>query len=211
MSAMLLVKNWDRFQHYKDRNPPWIKLHYELMTSQDWVMLADDSKLLAVVCMMIASRNEGKVPNNPAYVKRVAYLDKLPNFKPLIECGFLEKLQADASGCKQMLADARPETEAYSTYSTDTETPISPLKKKVCRPEEVNESVWDDWIDMRRQKKAKVTQTALDGITREATKAGWPLEKALAESCARGWTGFKAEWVAEKGKEVKKNAGLRTL
>ena len=44
------VKNWERFQHYKDRNPPWIKLHYEIMTSADWVMLADASKLLMMVC-----------------------------------------------------------------------------------------------------------------------------------------------------------------
>jgi len=28
---MLRVKNWGKFQHYKDRNPPWIKLHRGLL------------------------------------------------------------------------------------------------------------------------------------------------------------------------------------
>jgi len=116
MTEFFRVKNWRRFQHYKDRNPPWIKLHVEILQSQDWVMLADASKLLAVVCMIIASRNEGMVPNSPAFLKRIAYLDKEPNLKPLIECGFLEKLQADASECKQQIANARPET-----YRTETE------------------------------------------------------------------------------------------
>ena len=43
-----------------------------------------------------------------------------------------------------------------------------------------------------------VTQTALDGIAREAEKAGVPLQEALAESCARGWIGFKADWMAPR-------------
>lgn len=106
------VKNWQRFQHYKDRNPPWIKLHFELLSSETWVMLDDASRVLAVACMLIASRNEGMVPNNPDYVKRVAYLNTKPNFKPLIECGFLENPLADASKPYQMQADARPEAEA---------------------------------------------------------------------------------------------------
>ena len=112
----LQVKNWQQFQHYKHRNPPWIKLHFEILSSADWVMLSDASKLLAVACMLIASRNNGLVPDDAHYMKRVAYLEKLPNFKPLIECGFLINLQADASDCKHMRTNADTETE------TETET-----------------------------------------------------------------------------------------
>jgi hypothetical protein len=122
-----VIKNWTQFQHYKDRNPAWIKLHVALLASEDWVMLADASKLLAVVCMLVASRDNGRVKNNPAYLKRVAYLDRTPDLKPLVECGFLtipladaSALQADASGLiapssdlqagsSGLQADARPE------------------------------------------------------------------------------------------------------
>lgn len=98
-----------------------------MLSSTDWVMLDDASRVLAVACMLVASRNEGKVPNNPDYLKRVAYLNKLPKFKPLIDCGFLQNLQADASGCKQMIADACPETETYreETYREETESILS--------------------------------------------------------------------------------------
>ena len=51
---------------------------------------------------------------------------------------------------------------------------------------------------MRKAKKAPITETALAGIRREADKAGYTLEQALATSCERGWIGFKAEWVAGK-------------
>jgi hypothetical protein len=58
--------------------------------------------------------------------------------------------------------------------------------------------VWSDFCQHRKAKGAKLTQTAMDGITREADKAGWTLENALRECCSRGWTGFKADWVADK-------------
>jgi hypothetical protein len=91
------IKNWAQFQHYKDRNPAWIKMHVALLSSEDWVMLDDASRLLAVVCMLIASKHEGRVPNKPDYIKRVAYLDQTPDLAPLISCGFLSEPLADAS------------------------------------------------------------------------------------------------------------------
>ena len=58
-------------------------------------------------------------------------------------------------------------------------------------------SVWQDFKTLRKVKKAPITNAALDGIQREATKAGWSMESALKECCTRGWVGFKAEWVAK--------------
>lgn len=117
------VKNWRQFQHYKDRNPPWIKLHFSMLASSDWVMLDDASRVLAIACMLIASRNDGEIDGSEAglgYLQRVAYLNKKPNLSALISCGFLEP----ASECKQMLADARPETETENL--NQKEKPLAP-------------------------------------------------------------------------------------
>jgi len=62
----------------------------------------------------------------------------------------------------------------------------------------VSDPVASDWILLRKQKKAAITQTALDGIQREADKAGLSMQDALRICCERGWTGFKAEWIADK-------------
>lgn len=62
----------------------------------------------------------------------------------------------------------------------------------------VDELVADDWLDLRKRLKAPATETAIDGIEREAKKAGIGLQDALAVSCQRGWRGFSAEWVKEK-------------
>jgi uncharacterized protein YdaU (DUF1376 family) len=74
-------------------------------------------------------------------------------------------------------------------------------KKKatvVATPEGVSQSVWDEFIAHRKAKKAKVTQLVIEGIAKEASKAGWSLEDALKETIVRNWQSFKAEWVAVK-------------
>lgn len=68
--------------------------------------------------------------------------------------------------------------------------------KNIERPVGVLEGVWQDFVAQRKAKKSAITQTALNGIEREAKKANVSLNDALQEICARGWTGFKAEWVA---------------
>jgi len=59
----------------------------------------------------------------------------------------------------------------------------------------VSEQTSNDFIALRKLKKAAITKTALDGIGREAKKANMSLEAVLRLCCERGWQGFKADWV----------------
>jgi hypothetical protein len=68
----------------------------------------------------------------------------------------------------------------------------------VVMPEGISQSVWDEFIAHRKAKKAKVTQLVIEGIGKEASKAGWSLEDALKETIVRNWQSFKADWVAVK-------------
>ena len=52
-----------------------------------------------------------------------------------------------------------------------------------------------DWMIIRKEKGLPLTQTALDGIAREAVKAGLSLEMAIKKSCENSWAGFKASWL----------------
>lgn len=56
-----------------------------------------------------------------------------------------------------------------------------------------------DWLEVRKGKKAKMTDTVLDGIKREAAKAGVTFGEAIRISAESGWQGFKAEWVNKSG------------
>lgn len=65
----------------------------------------------------------------------------------------------------------------------------------VNKPEEVSISVWEEFLEHRKARKAKVTPLVMEMIAKEAKKAGWPLEDALKEVIVRNWQSFKAEWV----------------
>ena len=92
---------------------------------------------------------------------------------------------------------AGEETET-ETYKPETEKDKRASAPRIINcPNNVREETWADWLQLRKAKRAPVTQTAIDQIEREAVKAGWTLEQALAESTARGWTGFKAEWLQQ--------------
>lgn len=77
-------------------------------------------------------------------------------------------------------------------------------------PPEVTEQTWTDFVQMRKRKRADITQTALDVLSREARKAGLSLEAVLRECVTRGWVGFKSEW-AQKSKADQKRDTLDFL
>lgn len=83
-------------------------------------------------------------------------------------------------------------------------------------PTDVSDEVWRDFSVLRKSLRAPLTATALDGIRREADRAGVTLESALKTCCERGWRGFKADWVhqaessplGKTGVETARNAAL---
>lgn len=81
---------------------------------------------------------------------------------------------------------------------TINDKPIKERATSVACPPDVSPQVWQDWLQLRKTKKASVTETVVKGARAEADKLGWGLERFLVEWCTRGSQGLKAEWVAEK-------------
>jgi len=75
----------------------------------------------------------------------------------------------------------------------------------VATPDGVSDSVWSDFLKLRKTKKAAITPTAIDGIASEAAKAGISLDEALSMCCVRGWSGFNADWVKSSGPKFGEN------
>lgn len=84
-----------------------------------------------------------------------------------------------------------------SASSPSVEKPPTPdgVAPPVARPPDVAEGHWRDWLAVRKAKRGgPVTETALDGVRREALKAGISLDEAVRISAARSWIGFRADW-----------------
>jgi predicted Zn-ribbon and HTH transcriptional regulator len=80
-----------------------------------------------------------------------------------------------------------------------------PTNNITAAPEGVSVDVWYSFVEQRKKSRAVITETVINSIQKEANKAGWTLEMALAECAARGWRGFKADWVkSDQEKEINK-------
>lgn len=63
----------------------------------------------------------------------------------------------------------------------------------------VTAAVADDFLALRKKKRAPLTETAITSIQRESDKAGLTLQQTLEKCCSRGWQGFEAAWLANYG------------
>ena len=122
---------------------------------------------------------------------------------------YKEKLET-ASRAGKASAAKRAEQKSNGRSSTDQPTknhkPRTNNHKPVnTAPVGVDQKVWEDFVQLRKAKKAEITETALKGIQKEADKAGYSLQEALETCCSRGWVGFKADWVKEDAKKAGKS------
>ena len=93
MPEYFSVKSWDSFQHYKDRNPPWIKLHNHLLDNYEFECLPDASKAHLLCIWMLASRTQNKMPMDPQWIKRKIGASSSVDLNVLVEYGFIELIQ----------------------------------------------------------------------------------------------------------------------
>jgi hypothetical protein len=186
------IKGWVKFQHFKDRRPPWIKLYRDILEDPDWHDLDGDTAKILVALWLLASEDEeqeGKLPDARRLAFRLRVSETKVNQALTKLSHWLEHDDIDVISTGYQV-DA-PETEERQIKETEKRQ----IQKALACPQSVQESTWSDFLQVRKAKKAPVTAAAIAGIEREARKAGWSLEKALLECCARGWAGFKAEWV----------------
>lgn len=88
-----------------------------------------------------------------------------------------------------------PSSEKEPPSPAGEAPPVAAKPRSIARPDGVAEQVWSDWLQLRKAKKAPVTQTVVDGAAREAQKAGMPLGDFLAVWCRRGSQGLEAGWL----------------
>ena len=68
-------------------------------------------------------------------------------------------------------------------------------------PEKPGEQVWTDWKSHRAKKQASVTQTVINAMGIELSKAhaaGYSVDYCLAQQQEAGWQGFKFDWLLNR-------------
>lgn len=124
---ILIPKSWGDFQHYKDRAPPWIKLHKSLLDNYEFQCLPVASRAIAPMLWLLASDHErGEIDATPkklAFRLRMTEREATDALKPLIDNGFFEVLHVDSGPLAERKRDAMPEERRGET-ETEKETEV---------------------------------------------------------------------------------------
>ena len=172
---LLQPKNWAVFQHYKDRCPPWIKLHRDLLNDRVFMRLPLASKAIAPMLWLLASESKDGVFDGSLdelvfrlHISEKEYQDGV---KPLIDNDFFTVVSGLIAECYQV---AIPETERETETKTERDknkrgSRLSPdffFPKEWCdflveqRPElnaqQTFEKFKDYWIAQAGQKGVKL-------------------------------------------------------
>ena len=123
------IKNWMKHQHYKDRRPPWIKLHNTVFDDYEFQQLTDTQRWHLVAIWLLASRSnrfhedgDPLLPEDEKYLTRHTGSSTKIDLKPLYSAGFLIRYQDDSN----LIAKCYSETEAYrSKEETDKSIIVS--------------------------------------------------------------------------------------
>jgi hypothetical protein len=135
------VKNFERFQHYADRSPPWIKLYNALLDDYAFACLQDASKLHLIMIWLLASRSNNKIPYDSEWISARINATEPIELDTLIEAGFLQlnealpSMEQDASAA---LAPCLPRERDRVEREKEKNPPIAPHGGRVGRKAKVN-------------------------------------------------------------------------
>jgi len=121
----LKIRNWHDFQHFKDRTPPWIKLHKTILDQRDINAISDCSFRVLIGLWLLASEDHAMQGNLPP-VDDIAFRLRMSNAainKALQELKpFL--IQDDINAISPRYQDDDPETEAKTETKAEVETDL---------------------------------------------------------------------------------------
>lgn len=197
MASFLRVRNLGKYQHYRDRNPPWVKLHRDLLEDYDFEQLPDATKAHAMLLLLLASRLGNEIPNDPDWIARKIGARSKVDVAKLLESRFLESCGAE---CSQLASNALASCNTSATVEGEGEKRESRGKGRgeqslalpVALQVPIFEQAWKDWIDYRRESKfspwkpvtveAKLAE--LESLGPDAAVA------AIRRSISNGWKGI---------------------
>jgi hypothetical protein len=122
----LRVRNFERFQHYKDRNPVWIKLYNSVLEDYEFSLLRDATKLHLILIWLLASRHANRIPEDPQWISKKINATEPVDLDSLIKGGFLEVCEPASNVLAEPEHLARSEREIEREKSREEPTLTRP-------------------------------------------------------------------------------------
>lgn len=189
MKQYFSISNWKEFQHYKDRNPPWIKLHNQLLDNYEFEQLTDATKGHLLCIWMLASRTNNKLPLDQSWIKRKIGANSPVDLKTLESSGFIELQDMEHDASKPLVSEEERRDREEKSITKEVDYTCTRM----------SESEYTEICRIRKKNKGgSITQRVINGLSIEfdkARKVGMTNDQILTEWETRGWKSFKAEWI----------------
>lgn len=208
----LRIKGWEQFQHFKDRRPPWIKLYRDILDDPDWHELSDKASKYLVMFWLIASENEGYLPELKKLAFRLRTTEKALNQVVSELSHWLDNTistryhddapegETEGETEEEKRERQRKEAEGSAVSLGDT-TPASivlsiPLNDR--SEFTIDQPMVDEWM---------VSYPAVDVVQQLREMRSWCLANPANRKTPRGVTAFIVRWLGKEQDKGSRNSG----
>jgi hypothetical protein len=179
------VKNWENFQHYKDRTPPWIKLYNHLLDDFEFSCLPDASKAHLLSIWLLASRTGNKIPNNPKWIGNKINATDDVDIELLIDLGFLNVISNknnEIQEPEQYASNMLQESEQNACLEREERERRERAKKE--KEQRIEDAFNKFWISYhKKQGKAQALKAFKAAVKREGIKEIEEFSEMLITDC----------------------------
>ncbi|NGZ99117.1 MAG: hypothetical protein CV089_23910 [Nitrospira sp. WS110] len=141
----LSIKNFEKYQHYKKRMPPWIKLYKSMFGDPAFQKLTVMGRYLYIGLLTLASENDNRVLNDPSWIaQRLVISPSDVDLKPLYRSGFLLASEASIRRYHKTETESslKKEKQRQKTEA-ETEDTSAAVAKSTLRP--VSRDTWESY------------------------------------------------------------------
>jgi|GEM_PF-4679097 hypothetical protein len=184
MTRWWRVRNFERFQHYKDRNPPWIRLYGALWRDRAFFRLPDAAKAHLIGLFSLAARLDNRIPNDPDWLAHELCASQVIDLQALAQAGFLLPAPEPDPSCQASVAlascarDARPSV-SESELNSDSE-PICTQAASHDVPQQVTARAVSSGAQTQAAFACPADARAKAGVSNSRRAVGWPAPLELS-------------------------------
>jgi hypothetical protein len=216
---------------------PWFRLYSEFAHDPKIQMLSEamQRRYVMLMCLRCSETLETLHETEIAFQLRLSEAELIETKQLFISKNFIDKhwnllnwdkrqFVSDSSTMrvrkyrdkKKQPSNADETLQKRQSNAIDTDTDTDTDKKQIQRskatsvacPPDVDQQIWDDWKQLRKAKKAPVTETVVNSARKEAAKANMSFSDFLSVWCARGSQGLQADWLKTEEKNLSKTGQM---
>jgi len=203
---MIRIKNWEKYQSYKDRKPPWIRFHRTILDDYVFQSMSADSRALLPMLWLLACENDDPKSGKITYsIESVSWRLRIRNeivtksLRELQTSGFIEFSESRNESVTKPLRNRNETVTPETETETDTENYSCQQQQKkaaelIAMMFPVKGGVWE-----LTEKKLKEYQATFPGIDcrAEAAKARqWCADNPPKQKTSAGMGRFLNSWLS---------------